>query len=81
MITLSFRENEGKLREWLEMVGMPDARRSLETMAYDKEKFPLLILIAKDHGSYNIIDICAGMQSWFLTSFVRSFFAVSLQIV
>lgn len=54
------RENEVKLREWLEMVGMSDARRSLESMAYDKEKFPLLLIIAKDRGSYNIVDICTG---------------------
>ncbi|KHJ79110.1 hypothetical protein OESDEN_21252 [Oesophagostomum dentatum] len=60
---VTHKENEQKLREWLEMVGMPDARRSLESMVYDKEKFPLLIIIAKDHGSYNIVDVCAGMDS------------------
>ncbi|CAJ0607033.1 unnamed protein product [Cylicocyclus nassatus] len=60
---VTHKENEVKLREWLEMVGMGDARRTLETMAYDKEKFPLLVIIAKDRGSYNIIDICAGMDS------------------
>lgn len=60
-----FRENEIKLREWLEMVGMSDARRSLESMVYDKEKFPLLIIITKDRGSYNITDICSGRSCFF----------------
>lgn len=60
---ITHKENEIKLREWLEMVGMSDARRSLESMVYDKEKFPLLIIITKDRGSYNITDICSGMDS------------------
>ncbi|EYC06344.1 hypothetical protein Y032_0076g1009 [Ancylostoma ceylanicum] len=59
---VTHKENEVKLREWLEMVGMSDARRSLESMVYDKEKFPLLVIIAKDRGSYNIVDICTGMD-------------------
>ncbi|VDO26290.1 unnamed protein product [Heligmosomoides polygyrus] len=53
-----FRENEIKLR-------MSDARRSLESMVYDKEKFPLLIIITKDRGSYNITDICSGRSCFF----------------
>lgn len=60
---ITHKENEIKLREWLEMVGMPEARRSLESMVYDKEKFPLLLIIAKDRGSYNVTDICTGMDS------------------
>ncbi|KAK6737709.1 hypothetical protein RB195_020049 [Necator americanus] len=60
---VTHKENEVKLREWLEMVGMADTRRSLESMVYDKEKFPLLVIIAKDRGSYNVVDICAGMDS------------------
>ncbi|PIO75871.1 hypothetical protein TELCIR_02066 [Teladorsagia circumcincta] len=60
---ITHKENEVKLREWLEMVGMSEMRRTLESMVYDKEKFPLLIIITKDHGSYNINDICSGMDS------------------
>nr|CDJ91318.1 AT hook and UBX domain containing protein [Haemonchus contortus] len=60
---VTHKENEVKLREWLEMVGMPEVRRTLESMVYDKEKFPLLIIITKDRGSYNVNDICSGMDS------------------
>ncbi|KAK6057155.1 hypothetical protein COOONC_05332 [Cooperia oncophora] len=60
---ITHKENEVKLREWLEMVGMSEARRTLESVVYDKEKFPLLVIITKDRGSYNVNDICTGMDS------------------
>ncbi|KJH50538.1 UBX domain protein [Dictyocaulus viviparus] len=60
---VTHRENEMKLLQWLELVGMPDIRRSIEAVVYDKEKFPLLVIITKDHGQYNINDICSGMDS------------------
>lgn len=60
---ITHRENEAKLVQWLELVGMSEIRRSLESVTYDKEKFPLLVIIAKDHGLYNISDICTGMDS------------------
>ncbi|VDM53864.1 unnamed protein product [Angiostrongylus costaricensis] len=60
---VTHRENELKLLQWLELVGMSDIRRSLDSVIYDKEKFPLLVIITKDHGLYNISDICYGMDS------------------
>ncbi|KAJ1349619.1 hypothetical protein KIN20_005213 [Parelaphostrongylus tenuis] len=60
---VTHRENELKLLEWLEMVGMSDIRRSLEAVIYDKEKFPLLVIITKDRGIYSINDICTGIDS------------------
>lgn len=60
---VTHRENELKLLQWLELVGMSDIRRSLDSVIYDKEKFPLLVIVTKDHGLYNINDICYGMDS------------------
>ncbi|VDL75430.1 unnamed protein product [Nippostrongylus brasiliensis] len=59
---ITHKENKVKLREWLEMVGMPDVRRMLESVIHDKEKFPLLVIVIRDRGSYNVSDICTGMD-------------------
>lgn len=61
LLNISFRENKQKLFDWLKMLNIPESRAFFEAMHYERDRYPLLILLTKEKGTLKIVDVCDGM--------------------
>uniref|UniRef100_A0AC34QE48 UBX domain-containing protein n=1 Tax=Panagrolaimus sp. JU765 TaxID=591449 RepID=A0AC34QE48_9BILA len=58
---ITYPENKARLNDWLTMLGMNQIN---ETTRYvPKDKYPLLLVIVKDHGTYTLAQLITGQDS------------------
>lgn len=60
---VTHRENEQKLKEWLQLLGIQEVRQTIDMFSRHTERFPLLVLLTREKGTYNLVNMCTGGDS------------------